>query len=129
MKTQTICRLGGIFSLLFLFSGCALFLIGGGVAGGIAISRDTVEGHFDKRFDQVWGAARQVLMGEGFIKLEDKPHGEIHAEAEKSEVTVEVLQVSEKTVRVRVKARKSYKLVPNMDLANKIYNKLFKKLE
>ena len=121
--------MGSLLSLLFLFSGCALFLIGGGVAGGVAISKDTVEGHFDKRFDQVWSTARQVLMSEGFIKLEDKPHGEIQGEVRKSEVKIEALQVSEKTVRLRVKARKSYKLVPDMDLANDLYNKIFKKLE
>ena len=119
--------MGMVFSL-FTFSGCALFLIGGGVAGGIAISKDTIEGHFDKKLDQVWRASREVLMQEGFIRLENRPHGQIESEVRKSEVKIEVLQVSEKTVRIRVKARKGHKLLPNPDLANELYNKIFYRL-
>jgi len=121
-----------IFAFLFLifsFSGCALFLVGAGVGGGIAISRDTIEGHFDKGLDQVWKASREVLMQEGFIRLEDRAHGQIEGEVKKSDVKIEAFQVSGKTVRLRVKARKSYKLVPNIDLANELYNKIFHKLE
>lgn len=121
--------MGALILSLSFFSGCALFLVGAGVGGGIAISRDTVEGHFDKSMDQVWRASRDIMMQEGFIRLEDKVHGKIEGESEKSEVKIEISQVSERTIRVRVKARKSYKLVPNIDLANKIYNKIFKKLE
>lgn len=129
MPHKNFLRISGLIACLFLFSSCALFLVGAGVGGGIAISRDTVEGHFDKSMDQVWRASREVIMQEGFIRLEDKVHGKIEGESEKSEVKIEISQVSEKTIRVRVKARKSYKLVPNIDLANKIYNKIFKKLE
>ena len=121
--------MSGLILSLFLLSGCALFLVGAGVGGGIAISRDTIEGHFDKSLDQVWRASREVMMQEGFIRLEDKAHGRIEGESEKSEVKIEIFQVSEKTVRVRVKSRKSYKLIPNLDLANKLYNKIFRKLE
>ena len=129
MRSKIFLRTSGLISCLFFFSGCALFLVGAGVGGGIAVSRDTVEGHFDKSMDQVWKASREVMMQEGFIRLEDKVRGRIEGEAEKSEVKIEISQVSERTVRVRVKARKSYKLVPNIDLANKIYNQIFKKLE
>ena len=119
----------GIAGSLLLFSGCAIFLLGAGVGGGIAISKDTMEGHFDKKLDQVWKASREVVMQEGFIRLEDKLHGAIDAEVRKSEVKIEILQVSEKTVRIRVKARKGYKLLPNPDLANELYNKIFYKLK
>lgn len=129
MRSKNFLRISSLISCLFFFSGCALFLVGAGVGGGIAISRDTVEGHFDKSLDQVWKASREVMMQEGFIRLEDKMRGRIEGEAEKSEVKIEISQVSERTIRVRVKARKSFKLVPNIDLANKIYNKIFKKLE
>lgn len=121
--------MGILLSSLFLFSSCAIFLLGAGVTGGIAISKDTIEGHFDKKLDPVWKAAREVLMQEGFIRLEDKPHGQIEAEVRKSEVKIEILQVSEKTVRIRVKARKGMKLLPNPDLANELYNKIFNKLK
>lgn len=120
--------LSSIFSLL-CFSGCALFLIGGGVAGGIAISRDTMEGHFDKPLDRVWSVAREVVMQEGFIRLEDKPHATIDGEIKKSQINIQIIQVSEKTVRIRVKARKGYKLLPDIGLANELYNKIFQKLK
>lgn len=129
MRKKSVCLTGGLLSLFFLFSGCALFLVGAGVGGGLAISKDTIEGYFDQPIDRVWKASREIMMEKGFIKLEDKARGEIQGESEKSEVKIEIFQVSQKTVRIRVKARKSYKLVPNLDLANDIYNKIFHKVE
>lgn len=117
-----------IFSL-FVSSGCALFLVGAGAAGGIAISKDTLEGNLDKKFDTVWNASRDVLMQEGFIRLENKPHGTFDAEVEKSQVNIEVKQLTEKTVRIRVKARKGYRLIPNPALANELYNKIYPKIK
>ena len=121
----------GIVVLLpfFLFSGCALFILGAGAVGGVAISKDTIEGHFDQKVDSVWNAAREVLRQEGFIRLEDRAHGQFDAEVQKSEVKVEIKPVSEKTVRIRVKARKGYKLLPNPDLANELYNKIYQKIK
>lgn len=128
MENKRFLLVGGLISSLLL-SGCALFLVGAGVGGGIAISKDTIEGYFDKNLDHVWKASREVLMQEGFIRLEDRSHGQIEAEVKKSEVKIEIFQVSEKTVRIRVKARKGHKLIPNPDLANELYNKIFHKLE
>lgn len=122
---QSTWALGGFLFSLLLFSGCALFLVGGGVAGGIAISRDTIEGNWDKSIDRIWDAARGVIMSEGFIRLEDKPHGTLDAEVRKSQVNIDIQKISEKTVRLRVKARKGYRLLPNIDLANELYNKIF----
>lgn len=129
MRNKNFLTLTGLISTLFLFSGCAIFLLGAGAAGGVAISKDTIEGHFDKKMDQVWKAAREVLMHEGFIRLEDKPHSFLEGEVRKSTVKIELLQVSEKTVRIRVKARKGHNLLPDPDLANQLYNKIFHKLE
>ena len=117
------------FILLLAFSsGCAILLVGAGVGGGIAISRDTIEGNLDKKSDTIWNASRDVLMQEGFIRLENKPHGTFDAEVEKSQVNIEVKQITEKTVRIRVKARKGYKLIPNPHLANELYNKIYAKV-
>jgi len=127
-KRNFLISSGLILSLLFS-TGCALFLVGAGAAGGIAISKDTIEGHFDKKLDQVWRTSREVLMQEGFIRLEDRAHGYLESEVRKSEVKIEILQVSEKTVRIRVKARKGLKLLPHPDLANELYNKIFHKLK
>lgn len=117
-----------LVSSLFIFSGCALFLVGAGVGGGIAISKDTIEGDFTKSQDQVWRASREVLMKEGFIRLEDKARGVINAEVRNSDVKVEIRSTSEKNVRIHIKARKGHKLLPNIGLANELYNKIFAKL-
>lgn len=122
-------KIAGLLSLCLLFSGCAIFLLGSGVAGGIAISKDTIEGNWDKSLDKVWRESREVLMQEGFIRLENRVGGKIEAEVRKSMVEVEILQISARTVRIHVKARKGHKLLPDIDLANGIYNKIFERVK
>lgn len=117
-----------VLTLSFLSSGCALFLFGAGAAGGIAISEDEIEGHFDKPFDKVYKTSREVLTYEGFLRREDRPKGVLEAEVRKSDVKVTVKQITEKTVQLRIKARKAYKVLPDPELANELYNKVFKKL-
>jgi hypothetical protein len=102
--------------------------VGGGIAGGIAISQDTIEGNLDKSLERVWNAARDVIMAEGFIRLEDKPHGTLEAEVRKSQVNLDIRKITDKTVRVQVKARKGYRLIPDLGLANELYNKINAKL-
>ncbi len=118
-----------ILSSFLLFSGCALFLVGAGAAGGYAISKDTIEGNVEKPMDRVWKASHDVLMYEGFIKLEDKMHGKIESEVRGSQVDIQISQATERTVKVQVKARRGYKLLPDMDLANEIYNKIYQKIK
>lgn len=118
-----------ILSSFLLFSGCALFLVGAGVTGGYAISKDTIEGTMEKSIDRVWRASHDVLMHEGFIRLEDKMRGKIDAEVRGSQVEIQIDQATERTVKVQVKARRGYKLLPNMDLANELYNKIYQKIK
>ncbi len=129
MKIKNSLSIGALIVSFSLLSGCALFLIGGGVAGGIAISKDTIEGNWDKSIDNVWSASRQVMMQEGFIRLEDKARGKIEGEVRKSQVEIEIHKISEKTVQIHVKARKGHNLLPDMDLANELYNKIFTKVK
>ena len=129
MKNKgSLLMMGGLIGLL-LFSGCALFLIGAGVAGGVAISDDEIEGVVDRSYDKVWKASHDVLTKEGFVKSEDRPHGSIEGEVGKSEVKISIAQLTERTVRIRVKARKDYKVVPDLQLANELYNKIFQKIK
>ena len=120
---------GGLIASLVLFPGCPLFLLGAGAAGGYAVSKDTIEGLVEKPMDRVWRASRDVIMYEGFIRSEDKAHGKLEAEVKKSEVNIEVKQVTQRTVRIRVKARTGYKLLPKPDLANEIYNKIYQRIK
>lgn len=124
------------FACVFLFalasmvqSGCALFLFGAGAAGGYAISQDEIEGFLDKKYDAVWDASRKVIQREGAILSEDKAAGNIQAQVEKSEVTLKIEQISAASLRVRVQARKSMKLLPDIDLAHDLYNQIIKELD
>ncbi len=121
--------LGFLLGFIFLSSGCALFLIGAGAAGGYAISDDEIEGVLEKKYDPIWKASREIVIREGFIRLEDRNRGYLEGEVRKSEVKIEVSQVTDRTVRLRVRARKSYKLVPDLDLANDLYNRILQKLK
>ena len=128
MKRKEVLVATGL-SLSLLFSGCVLFLLGAGATGGYAISKDTIEGILEKPLDRAWKVSREVIMYEGFIRSEDKAHGTLEAEIRKSQVNIEVKQVTERTIRIRVKARKGYKLLPDPGLSNELYNKIFQKIK
>ena len=116
---------GILFLLLMLLSvsvsGCVVLAVGAGAAGGYAISRDTIEGFTDKDFEHVWQVAMEVLKKQGMIELADKNSGKISVRIEDSEVKFESEQVTSRSVRIRVKARKYWNAFPAMHLAQRIY--------
>ncbi len=112
-----------------LHSGCALFLLGTGAAGGYAISKDEIEGLTDSSYDKAWNASKQIIREEGAPTLEDRTHGKIEAVVGGSTVELNVAQVTAKTVRLRVKARKSKGLFPDIKLAQQLYTRIIKKVE
>ena len=111
------------------FSGCALFLFGSGAAGGYAVSRDTTEILMDKSHDQVWSALKETVKSEGAITLEDKDHGVMKAVVGKSEVEAKLDQVTEKTVRLRIRARRLKGFFPNIEMAQRLNNKVMQNLD
>ena len=129
MKLNKKVWLAGSLLSCLLFSGCAIFLLGAGATGGYAISKDTIEIALDKPLDKAWNASRDVIMHEGFIRLEDRNRGHIEAEVKKSQVEVDIQQITERTIRIRVKARKGYKLLPDAGLANELHNKILQKIK
>lgn len=116
--------------LLFLVvhTGCAIFAFGAGAAGGYAIGKDQVEGFSDESYDKVWKAAYQVFKEESMIETADKAHGKIEALIEKTEVKFELNQISPKSVRLRVRARKALNLFPDIKLAHKVYEEIMERL-
>lgn len=106
--------------------GCAVLLLGGGVAGGIAISKDTAKLEKDMNFNHAWKTTYKVIDDMGIIESHDKDAGKIEAEVNNSNVTARVTQVTSKSVRIEVKSRKA--LFPNLDLAMEITNKINNKL-
>lgn len=116
--------------LFFIFSssGCAAVLIGAGVVGGIVISDDTVQSYVDRNFNSLWKISLDVLSEMGSITEKNKHKGLIEAVVEKSNVTVKLEKITKKTTRLKISARKIYKLLPNIKLATKINNRIIKKI-
>ncbi|MCP4653747.1 MAG: DUF3568 family protein [Candidatus Omnitrophica bacterium] len=117
-----------IFSLVFcLFvSGCALFLIGGGVAGGLALSKDRARMQEDVTYNRAWAVTRKVIDSMGVIIAEDKTAGKIQALVQEAKVVARIKRITKKATQIDIKARKN--LMPNIDLAVDISNKIMDKL-
>ena len=108
-----------------LISGC-VFIIGGaiGAAGGYAISSDTIEGTVDKTYDDIWEASTRVANIMGNMKFKDRQKGYIESELGNTKVNINIEKITEETTKIRIKARKYYKLIPDIGLAQKIYTKI-----
>ena len=128
-KLKAIGILSLILSLGGFSSGCAIFLLGAGAAGGYSISKDEIEGMTDVSYDKAYAAAKEIIRKEGAPTLEDKEHGIINAVVGSSDVELNLNQVTAKTVRLRVKARKTKGLFPDIKLAQNIYTQIIKKIE
>ena len=107
-------------------AGCALFLVGAGAAGGVAISKDTATVNVDKSFEQAWNVTYKQLESMGAINLQDKKVGKIGANIQNSEVTANIKRLTRKTVTIEIKARKN--LLPNVGLAQDILNAIIQQL-
>ena len=107
-------------------SGCALLLVGAGAAGGYAIGKDSVKNHYDLSQDRVFRTALVVTKELGQVSEEDPAHGIIRARVGETSVTITVKPLTKKTVELKVKARKN--LMPDVDIAQQIYNKINSRL-
>ncbi|MBI4355307.1 MAG: DUF3568 family protein [Candidatus Omnitrophica bacterium] len=116
----------GALLLACATSGCAVLLLGLGAAGGYAIGKDTVRNDFEKNFGTVYRAGLLTARQMGQVTIEDERHGKIEATVEESKVWIRVEQNTPTTVRLKVKARKN--LLPNIDLAQQVYNKILERL-
>jgi hypothetical protein len=117
--------LGVMLSCAGLY-GCAAVLVGAGVAGGIAISEDTAKLEADTSYDRAWKLTYDAVKSAGVITKSDREIGKIEAMVEDSKVEAKVVPLTPRTVRIEIKARKN--LLPNMDLAMRIINRINSKL-
>jgi len=115
-KNMTLLLIGIVFAMSI--SGCAVALIGAGVAGGMAISSDTVKTDVDNKAADIWESAVYTVKKMGVVTTENKLKKTLEAIAEESNVTVWVEELTPKACRLKVKARKN--LLPNINLAHKI---------
>ncbi len=130
MKLRSSLFLVVMLSLMPYFSGCALFLIGAGAAGGYAvIGEDEVESNHDLSFQRVWDASRRTVMEKGVIISENKATGYIEAKIEDSDVKVNIEQVTQKSVRLRIKARRGKGVFPHIEQAQNLHVIIMQKLD
>lgn len=108
---------------LFL-SGCVMMWVGAGAAGGYALGRDYIRGETDKNFDSVYDSAVNIVEGMGIIqsKFSNPSIGKIRAKVDTSSLEIVVERLTRQTVRLRVKSRKN--LMPNLELAQRVYNNI-----
>ena len=113
---------------VFCLQGCAALLIGtAGVIGGVAISEDTVQTAVDAGFNHTWDTALNELEKmDAEITLEDRSRGLIEAKIRSSSVRIHIDPITDKTIRIHVKARKRY--LPHIKLAHEISSRIIKEL-
>lgn len=109
-------------------SGCPVVLVGAGVAGGYAISEDSVKSHFDLSQGRVFDRSLKVLKEMGQVTEQDEKNGLIKGKVKDVDVTVTVQPVTKKTVELEVKARNKFKM-PAVDVAQEVYNKIDERLK
>lgn len=102
--------------------GCAAVLIGAGVAGGVAISEDTAKLEVDTSYNRAWSVTYDTIKKMGAINSQDKDSGKIEANVQDTKIEAKVLPLTPQAVRIEIKARKN--LLPNMDLAMTIINRI-----
>ena len=111
--------------LVFFVSGCAaVVLVGAGAAGGYAIGRDYVQGEADRNFESVYTAAVNVADGMGTIasKVSNPSIAKIQATVGTSSLEIVIEKLTRQAIRLKVKSRKN--LLPNLELAQKVYNNI-----
>ncbi len=119
MKRFILASVACLLSVV-LFSGCVALILGAGVAGGIAISQDTIRLQSNTSRDRAFNVTHQTLDRMGIINKEDPKANMIEATVEDSHVVARIIPVTKNSIRIEVKVRKN--LLPNMDLASKIIN-------
>ncbi|MDD5084427.1 MAG: DUF3568 family protein [Candidatus Omnitrophica bacterium] len=116
-----------VLFLSFVTTGCAVLLIGtGGAIGGYALSQDSAEGYVDYPMDRVWNASREILKSKGAIVSENRADGKIEASVDEITVKVQIKELTSKTTKLKVSARKS--LLPKVKVAQDIYVRIAKRV-
>lgn len=115
-----------LFSLFL--SGCAAVLVGAGAAGGYAIGPDYVQGETDKDFSGIYNSALDIagIMGIIQSKYSSPTVGKIRAKVENSSLEISMERLTRHTLRLKVKSRKN--LMPNIALAQKVYNSILQRV-
>ncbi len=123
-------RLVLAFMVLAGLTGCVaapIVLVGAGVVGGYAISRDTFEGNTNKSAEELWDTANKILGIMGSIDLSDRKRDELSGHVNGATVWITVIPINSSTTKLRIKARKN--LLPAIGIAQDVYAKILNQLE
>ncbi|MBF0480005.1 MAG: hypothetical protein HQL26_11030 [Candidatus Omnitrophica bacterium] len=113
--------------IVFSFSGCIYLIVGGlGALGGYVVSPDTVEGLTNNDRKSVWENAKEIVTVMGTPLEEMKDSGVITAKIQGAKVEIAIVPVSDKTVKVRVKARKAG--LPKISVAQDVFVKIMSRM-
>ena len=116
-----------LFCFSVFFSGCVFMIVGGvGALGGYIVSPDTIEGVTDRDQAQVWDAAVETISIMGTIQEKSEQGGLLIAKVAGSKVIVNVIPISGSTVKLSIKARKSF--LPRIKVAQDVYVKIMTRL-
>ncbi|MEK7849967.1 MAG: DUF3568 family protein, partial [Candidatus Omnitrophota bacterium] len=101
MKIKNLFLFPVLFAALLNLSGC-VFIVAGtiGAVGGYAITRDTIQGEYDAKFDDAWKSALETCNALGFITTKDTHRGTIEASVELAKVRVEITPLTQEAIRV-----------------------------
>ena len=113
-----------LIALSLFLSGCAVCLLGAGAAGGYALSKDYIQGEYDKNFESVYGASLKIseMMGVVESKFSNPSLAIIKARVDNAKVMIYIERLTQNTLRLKVKSRKN--LMPDTELAQRVYNKI-----
>jgi hypothetical protein len=119
------------FSVLILAvgGGCVPMLVGGGLAGGVAVSMDTIRLDVDVDIEQAWETTKTVVSARGEILSEIPEKGLIIAKVGDAKVSILIAKIIYKdgeSVWIDVSARR--RALPHMALAAEIIDAIDKEL-
>lgn len=117
------------FSFLLLINASGCVFVAGGVAGAIGgymVTRDTIGGEYRVHYEDAWKASVNACKALGKVSKEDYNEGIILAAVDKADIKVVIKEIVEKSVSIKVKARKG--LFPQAGTAEKVFIKIAQKL-
>lgn len=109
---------------LFFLSGCTIALLGAGAAGGYALGKDCIQGDTDRSFEDLYAIALETVNAMGVVesKFSNPSIAKINARVNTSSLQITIERLTQQTVRLKVRSRKN--LMPNIELAQKVYNNI-----
>ena len=126
MKKKIIVSFFLLPFMLITLCGCVPLVVGSvvgaAVVGGLAISKDSIQGDTDKSYNNLWNSALTVSKIRGTIKEENNTKGYIELEAEGNYVWIELVKLTKATTRLKISARKLH--FPNISLAQDLFVKI-----